>query len=247
MKLVRFRHKDRFRSGILKSNGQIVFRQGSGKINFDKKDVELLSPVIPSKIILVGLNYRDHAEELGMPLPSEPVIFFKPTTAITGPGGNITCPGCSNRVDFEAELAVVIKEKCRRVSAEKADKFITGYTCFNDVTARDLQNGDPQWARSKSFDTFGPTGPWIETDVDPGDLRIRSFLNDEIRQDSRTSQFVFSVPELVEYISRVMTLLPGDLIATGTPSGIGPMKPGDRIDIEIEGIGRLSNMVVKEK
>lgn len=208
--------------------------------------VKLLPPCNPSKIVAVGLNYRDHAHELGLAVPEEPVIFLKPATTIIGPGESVICPRASSRVDYEAELGVVVKDRTRNISPDEAPDHILGYTCANDVTARDLQKKDGQWTRAKSFDTFCPVGPWIETDLDPGDLLIQSYLNGERRQSSRTSQLIFNVPELVSFISGIMTLEPGDLIITGTPAGIGPMKPGDEIEVRIEGIGSLKNRVRAE-
>jgi 2-keto-4-pentenoate hydratase/2-oxohepta-3-ene-1,7-dioic acid hydratase in catechol pathway len=205
--------------------------------------VKLLPPCNPSKVVAVGLNYRDHAHELGFEIPEEPVIFLKPATTIIGPGESVICPRTSSRVDYEAELGVVVKDRTRDVSPEEAPDHILGYTCANDVTARDLQKKDGQWTRAKSFDTFCPVGPWIETDLDPGNLLIQSYLNGERRQSSRTSQLIFNVHELVSFISGIMTLEPGDLIITGTPAGIGPMKPGDEIEVRIEGIGSLKNIV----
>jgi len=205
--------------------------------------VKLLPPCNPSKVVAVGLNYRDHARELGFEIPQEPVIFLKPATTIIGPGESVICPRTSSRVDYEAELGVVVKDRTRNISPEEAPDHILGYTCANDVTARDLQKKDGQWTRAKSFDTFCPIGPWIETDLDPGDLLIQSYLNGERRQSSRTSQLIFNVHELVSFISGIMTLEPGDLIITGTPAGIGPMKPGDEIEVRIEGIGSLKNIV----
>ncbi|MEA3488968.1 MAG: fumarylacetoacetate hydrolase family protein [Candidatus Omnitrophota bacterium] len=247
MKRVKFLHDGCAYNGVL--NGDAVYAdapcEGAGQ--FDLGRITLLAPVEPSKIVLVGLNYRDHARELGMPVPEEPIIFLKPPTAVIGPSQEIFYPGCSFRVDYEAELGVVIKDRIRGIGKEEAADHIAGYTCLNDVTARDLQKKDTQWSRAKSFDTFAPVGPWIETDLDPSDLRICSYLNGELKQDSRTSEFVFSVPELVEFISGIMTLLPGDVIATGTPPGTGPMNPGDEVVIEIEGIGRLANRVCAGK
>jgi 2-keto-4-pentenoate hydratase/2-oxohepta-3-ene-1,7-dioic acid hydratase in catechol pathway len=205
--------------------------------------VKLLPPCNPSKVVAVGLNYRDHAHELGFEIPEEPVIFLKPATTIIGPGESVICPRTSSRVDYEAELGVVVKDRSRDISPEEAPDHILGYTCANDVTARDLQKKDGQWTRAKSFDTFCPVGPWIETDLDPGNLLIQSYLNGERRQSSRTSQLIFNVHELVSFISGIMTLEPGDLIITGTPAGIGPMKPGDEIEVRIEGIGSLKNIV----
>ncbi len=209
-------------------------------------EARIIAPCVPSKIIALGLNYRDHARELGLPLPEEPLIFMKPPSAVIGPEEHILLPPESERVDYEAELAVVIGRKARRVKPEEAYDYILGYTCFNDVTARDLQQKDGQWTRAKSFDTFAPFGPWIETELDPSDLRVRSYLNGELKQDSSTRELVFSVPEIVSFVSNIMTLLPGDLIATGTPPGIGPLTAGDVIEVEIEGIGRLKNYVSPE-
>jgi len=194
-------------------------------------DISLLSPCMPTKIVAVGLNYRDHAAELGMPLPDEPLIFLKPPSSVTGPGREIILPEMSRRVDYEAELGVVIKKRASQVGPDDTDSYILGYTCLNDVTARDLQKKDVQFTRSKSFDTFCPVGPWIETELDPSDLSVQSRLNGKTVQASRTNRLIHSVSELVSFISHCMTLEPGDLIATGTPRGVGPMKPGDEIEI----------------
>jgi len=203
----------------------------------------LLAPALPGKIVAVGLNYRDHAREMGIETPKEPILFLKPAGSVVGPGQDIIYPSQSSRVDYEAELGVVILKRCKNVRADQAREVILGYTCFNDVTARDLQVLDGQWTRAKSFDTFCPIGPWIETDLDPGDLLVESYLNGERRQSSRTSQFIFGVDHLVSFISQVMTLEPGDLIITGTPAGIGPMQAGDEVEVRIEGIGSLKNRV----
>jgi len=208
--------------------------------------VRLLAPVTPSKIIAVGMNYRKHAEELSHSLPEEPIIFLKPSTSVIGPEGVIYCPKMSARVDYEGELAVVIKKRARNVPSEKTGEYILGYTCLNDVTARDLQKKDGQWARAKSFDTFAPIGPWVVDNLDISDLGIETYLNGDIRQSSRTADMVFKVPFLVSFISQVMTLEAGDVIATGTPSGIGPMKPGDTVEVRIDGIGGLRNSVESE-
>jgi 2-keto-4-pentenoate hydratase/2-oxohepta-3-ene-1,7-dioic acid hydratase in catechol pathway len=198
-------------------------------------------------MICVGVNYRDHAAEMGQAMPDEPIVFMKPATALLGPGRPIVCPAGVGRVDYEAELAVVIRRDCRAVAPEDADDCILGYTCFNDVTARDLQKKDGQWTRAKGFDTFGVVGPWIETDPgDVNDLAVECRLNGKVRQHSRTSQLKFDCRRLVAWISRVMTLRAGDVIATGTPSGIGPMKPGDVVEVEVEGIGVLRNDVIAE-
>ena len=207
-------------------------------------EAKLLSPCLPSKIVALGLNYRDHAEEVKLPIPDKPLLFIKPSTSVIGPGEAILYPKMSKRVDYEAELAVVIGKVAKKVSEERAADYILGYTCLNDVTARDLQPKDGQWTLSKGFDTFSPIGPWIVTDLDPYHLDVSSFLNGERRQHSNTKNLIFGPHQLVSFISWVMTLLPGDVIATGTPSGIGPMVIGDQIDVVIEGIGTLSNHVV---
>jgi 2-keto-4-pentenoate hydratase/2-oxohepta-3-ene-1,7-dioic acid hydratase in catechol pathway len=191
----------------------------------------------------VGLNYRDHAAEVRLPVPEEPILFLKPPSSVIGPGEPILLPPQSDRVDYEAELAVVIGKVARNVPMERAGDYVFGYTCLNDVTARDLQKKDGQWTRSKSFDTFCPIGPWVETEVDPSDLPIELYLNGECRQRSRTSELIFGPLFLVEFVSKVMTLQPGDIIATGTTSGIGPMKVGDKVEVRIDGIGSLINPV----
>ena len=197
----------------------------------------------PTKVVLVGLNYKDHARELEMPLPDEPILFLKPPTALIGPEDYIVYPAQTKRVDYEAELAVVIKYECKNVEPGEVMDFVEGFTCLNDVTARDLQSKDVQWTRAKSFDTFCPIGPKIVKDIEPNNVKIQSYLNGELRQDSNTSNFIFPVEELVSFTSKVMTLLPGDVIATGTPSGIGAMQRGDTVEIKIEGIGTLRNYV----
>ncbi len=207
------------------------------------EEVVLLPPCRPSKIVAVGLNYRDHAEELGMPLPDEPVLFMKPPSSLLRPGGKIIYPDCCRQVDYEAELALVVKDECRGVSPKDARGHILGYCCANDVTARDLQRKDVQWTRAKSFDTFCPLGPWLQTETEPDDLRIRLRLNGVLRQDSATSKMVFGPFELFSFISGVMTLCPGDVILTGTPPGVGEMRPGDEVEVEIESIGTLHNLV----
>lgn len=211
-------------------------------------EVRLLAPCMPSKIVALGLNYRDHAAEFGGEVPDEPLIFLKPGTSVIGPEEAIVYPAMARRVDYEAELAVVMGKVAHGVREEAAKDYILGYTAFNDVTARDLQKKDGQFTRSKSFDTFAPLGPWIETEIpDPDRLTVEAYLNGERRQHSNTSNLVFGVAYLVSFISRIMTLLPGDIIATGTPAGIGPMRPGDVVEIRVEGIGTLQNRVVAEK
>ena len=209
-------------------------------------DINLLAPCLPSKIIALGANYRSHAEEMDSAPPDEPLIFIKPPTSVIGTEDKIIYPPSSKRVDYEGELGVVIKSITRQVSKEEARHHILGYTCVNDVTARDLQAKDKQWTRAKSFDTFCPIGPCIETEIDPSDLSLETLLNGIAKQKARTSQLIFPVYELVSFISNIMTLLPGDVIATGTPAGIGPMRPGDTVEIKIEGIGTLRNYVVSQ-
>jgi 2-keto-4-pentenoate hydratase/2-oxohepta-3-ene-1,7-dioic acid hydratase in catechol pathway len=208
-------------------------------------DVRLLAPVIPrSKVVCVGRNYADHAAEMGGDTPAEPLLFLKPNTAVIGPGDPISYPRQSSDVQFEGELAVVIRRICRDVPAERAGDVILGFTVGNDVTARDLQRKDVQFTRAKGFDSFCPLGPWIETDLDSGDLELTTTLNGDLRQRGRTSQMIFDVPTLVAHITSVMTLLPGDVILTGTPAGVGPMRPGDDVAVTVQGIGTLTNRVV---
>lgn len=208
-------------------------------------DVILLPPTMPSKIIAVGLNYKDHAEEFKFEIPKEPLLFSKPPSAVIAQNGTIQIPKASEQVDYEAELAIIIKEKTKNIEETEAKNYILGYTCANDVTARDLQHKDGQWTRAKAFDTFAPLGPWIipEHDINPNSLNIKAKKNGEIVQSSNTEQMIFSPYTLVSYISKIMTLLPGDVIITGTPSGVGPLQPGDCIEIEIENIGTLKNYV----
>lgn len=205
---------------------------------------QLLAPVIPTKVVCVGLNYRAHAREMGHAIPDEPVLFLKPPTAVVGPGAEIHIPADLKDVDHEAELGIVIGRRTRNIGADDAPAHILGYLCANDVTSRLLQRKDGQWARAKGFDSFCPVGPWVETDLDPHDLEIECLVNGKVRQSGRTSDMIFSPWELVSFASRVMTLLPGDVIITGTPSGIGPMVRGDVVEVRIEGIGSLLNRVV---
>jgi 2-keto-4-pentenoate hydratase/2-oxohepta-3-ene-1,7-dioic acid hydratase in catechol pathway len=210
-------------------------------------DVRLLAPVLPSKVVAIGRNYAEHAAELGNEVPEDPIIFLKPSTAVVGPRDPIVYPSeASERVDFEGELAVVIGRLCRQVPPDRVPDVIFGYTCANDVTARDLQAKDGQWARAKGFDTFCPLGPWIETDIDPADLELTTIVNGEIRQNSRTSLLLHDVTALITYVSAVMTLLPGDVLLTGTPAGVGPLKDGDEVSVTIEGIGTLTNGVTSD-
>ena len=209
-------------------------------------EVRLLAPVLPSKVVAVGQNYAEHSRQAhDGELSREPVLFLKPSTSVTGPRDPIGYPvKLTQRVDFEGELAVIIGRLCREVPAAQAASVIFGYTCANDVTARDLQSRDGQWTRAKGFDTFCPLGPWIETAADPADLALSTSVNGEVRQQARTSQLLHDVPALIEYVSAVMTLLPGDVLLTGTPAGVGPLEDGDEVAVTIEGIGTLANTVV---
>ncbi|MEV0258457.1 fumarylacetoacetate hydrolase family protein [Streptomyces sp. NPDC018029] len=207
--------------------------------------VRLLPPVLPNKVVGIGRNYADHAAELGNEVPDVPVAFFKPSTSVAGPGDAIVYPSFSQEVHHEAELAVVIGRMCREVPRERARDVILGYTCANDVTARDVQKREKQWARAKGFDTACPLGPWVETDLDPSDLTIQCTVNGEQRQLGRTAEMVRSVEDLIVHISEAMTLLPGDVILTGTPAGVGPLNVGDEVAVTIEGIGTLTNKVIK--
>jgi len=251
MKIYRFKYEDSIEYGILEEEDLCVvsgpiFEQieiTSRKIPIGK--VELLSPVLPSKIVAVGRNYRDHARERGKPIPKEPLLFIKPSTSVIGPGDSIRLPQMSKKVDYEGELALVIRKKTYGLSDNSpVDDHILGYICFNDVTARDLQDRDGQFTRAKSFDTFACLGPCVATDVDPQALQVKTFLNGKLSQSENTKNLIFPIPYLVRYISNIMTLLPGDVITTGTPAGVGPLKAGDRVDVQIDGIGTLSNPVV---
>ena len=207
-------------------------------------DVRLLAPVIPrSKVVCIGKNYADHAAEMGSEVPSEPIIFLKPNTSVIGPNDTIVRPAMSERVDHEAELAIVIGRICKDVPRERVNDVIFGYTVANDVTARDLQKKDGQWSRAKGFDTFCPLGPWIDTDFIPGTQQITASVNNELKQDARLNQMIFGVAEIVQFVSQVMTLLPGDVILTGTPAGIGPIQPQGSVTVAIEGLGELTNRV----
>lgn len=207
-------------------------------------EVRLLAPCVPTKLICIGLNYRAHAEESGSQLPKTPLLFMKPPSAVIGPGDEIVL-STDGKTDHESELAVVIGQKAKGISETEAKHFILGYTCFNDVSERVMQHGDGQWTRGKGFDTFAPMGPWINTGIDGDDLKIEAMVNGEVKQSSRTSDLIFGISKLVSFISGVMTLFPGDIIATGTPSGVSPLKDGDIVEIRIEKIGTLRNYVVK--
>jgi 2-keto-4-pentenoate hydratase/2-oxohepta-3-ene-1,7-dioic acid hydratase in catechol pathway len=243
IKIGRFKKGEKVFFGLITGDYVYDLSQGSSE-KYQLFELQILPPTLPSKIIGVGLNYRDHAEELKMPLPEEPLIFIKPSTAIIGHEDYILLPSESKEVHYEGELAIVIsKEIYRPRSYKEAEEAILGYTCFNDVTARDLQRKDKQWTRSKSFNTFAPIGPFIVKDLDTSDLKIQTRLNGKVVQSSSTKELIFKPVELVYFISHIMTLLPGDVIATGTPPGVGPLNPGDTVEVEIEGIGVLRNYV----
>ena len=250
MKIVRFAWQDQTEYGLVEDD--VVYAiEGDAFGTFERgervdalPEVQLLAPCTPTKVIAVGLNYAEHAAEAHHEVPDEPLIFLKPPSAVIGPDESIVYPPISQRVDYEAELVAVIGCQARNVSADEALDYVLGYTCGNDVTARDLQRKDSQWTRSKSFDTFCPLGPWIVTDLNPADLTVEARVNGQVRQQSRTRHMIFSVAELIYHVTQVMTLAPGDVIMTGTPAGIGPLRPGDRVQVEIEGIGVLANSVV---
>ncbi len=253
MKIYRFRHGGIVASGVLEGadlypiQGSVFGDFETGKVPVPIGAVTLLPPVEPTKIVGVGLNYREHSREMSHAVPAAPLLFLKPPTAVVGPNGVIVHPRSSSRVDYEGELAVVIRKDARNVGeAEDPADYILGYTCINDVTARDLQAKDIQFTRSKSFDTFAPIGPCVATGLDPADLAVKTFLNGKLKQSSSTRHLIFPVPFLVRFISGIMTLRPGDVIATGTPAGVGPLAPGDRVDVQIEGIGTLSNTVGRD-
>ena len=231
-------------------DGQLFRLHGDvfGAPSFDKKPtpakgIRVLTPVAPSKLIAVGLNYADHARETGKTLPKEPLIWLKATTSLIPDGGKIEIPFPHHRTDYEAELAIVIGRKIRNVTPASASRYILGYTAAQDISDRTIQNSESQWARAKSFDTFTPLGPYIETKLDPADLTVQLFQNGQLRQNSHTSQMIFNCYQIVSFISTNMTLLPGDVILTGTPSGIGPIQSGDKLEVRIEGLSPLVNNV----
>ena len=252
MKICRYICNDTVEYGILEGDEIIALKgdpfSGIEKagVSRDGKDVKFLSPVQPSKVVAVGLNYQEHIDETGMDKPDAPVLFMKPSTSVVGPGEPIVYPPSAGRVDYEAELAVVIGKKCKHVSIDEAGDHIFGYTCLNDVTERFMQGMDGQWTRAKSFDTFCPIGPHIVTDIDAKKIKVETYLNGEQKQVGDTGMLIFGIEELVSFISGVMTLLPGDVIATGTPSGIGPMGPGDEVEVRVENVGSLVNPVISD-
>jgi 2-keto-4-pentenoate hydratase/2-oxohepta-3-ene-1,7-dioic acid hydratase in catechol pathway len=251
MKIVRFNIDGKTNNGILESETIRAFTGSPyGRIRttdryFNLNEVKLLPPCNPSKIVAIGVNYRSHGEEMSHRIPAEPLMFIKPSTSVIGPEDDVVYPESSERVDYEGELGVVMKKRAWKVSREDAPKYILGYMCLNDVTARDIQARDKQWTRGKGFDTFCPIGPCIETECNPDNLELETRLNGEIKQHTSTGELIFPVYELVHFISSVMTLLPGDVIATGTTSGVGPMQPGDTVEVEIENIGTLRNYIIR--
>ncbi|MDP4510997.1 fumarylacetoacetate hydrolase family protein [Nonomuraea turcica] len=252
MRIIRYEAGGTVQWGVLDPDGGIraadgdPFAEGLRPGATVGAGARLRAPATPSKIVCVGRNYADHAAEFGNPVPKEPLIFLKPPSSIAGPDDEIVYPSLSGRLDPEAELVVVIGRRGRRVRAEDAMSLVYGYTIGNDVTARDLQKSDPQWTRGKGFDTFCPLGPWVDTDFDPTDVRVTCTVNNEVRQDGRTRDFLFDIPTLIAYVSAFSTLEPGDLIMTGTPPGVRPVRPGDTITVAVEGLGELTNPVVAE-
>ncbi len=249
MRVVRIFHEEDVRYGLadesmvtLISDEPFAAWETEGLVPLPQ--AQLLAPAIPTKIVCAGINYRAHAEEMGHDLPEEPVIFLKPPTAVIGQAAEIRIPKGFDSVDYEAELAIVVGRRTHDITPEEAPSHILGYTCGNDVTNRVLQKRDGQWTRAKGFDTFCPLGPWVETDVDPTDLLVESYVNGERRQSARTSDMIFGPYELLSFVSNVMTLLPGDIVLTGTPSGVGPVYAGDVVEVRIEGVGSLVNHVV---
>lgn len=242
----RFKLNDEAFTGTIQGT-RVIVEKDFYNDSYEIGELMVLPPVAPGKIIGVGLNYVDHALELNMDLPDHPILFLKPPSAVIGNGDKILYPPESNQVDYEAELAIVIGKRCRNIAARRADDVIMGYTCFNDVTARDIQKLDNQWTRAKSFDTFAPLGPYIiePGEIDISDAFIRSRVNGEVKQDSNISNMIFNPSTLVEFTSHIMTLDKGDVIATGTPAGVGELRPGDAVEVEIEGIGTLKNQVAK--
>lgn len=249
MNFIRFKARDRITYGIV-SDGEVeeisatpfLPYEATG-VTHELKDVKILAPCLPSKIVAIGINYRDHAKEMGREPPEDPMFFYKPSTAVIGPGDEIVRPPACELLHFEGELALVIGSVAKHVPKSRWQEVVLGYTCAMDITARDLQNMDIQWGRAKGFDTSAPLGPWITTDLDPSNLGIVTTVNDEVKQDSNTEQLIFDVPTLVEFVSSYITLLPGDVIMTGTPSGVGELNEGDKIEVEIEDIGTLSATV----
>ncbi len=249
MKIIRFAFEKKIKYGILEGESVFVvkgepyreLRHTDEVLSVDA--IKILAPCVPSKIVCLGLNYQAHAAEANSNVPQTPLIFLKPPTTVIAPEEDIIYPVMTRRLDYEGELAVVIKKTARNITPSESLDYVLGYTCCNDVTARDLQSADQQWTRAKGFDTFAPLGPCIETELDPENTPVQTYLNGELKQNGNTSQLIFPVRTVISFISQVMTLLPGDVIATGTPSGIGPMQPGDTVEVKIPPIGNLRNRV----
>ena len=260
LRIVRFSVRGKVKYGVLEGNGVrglrgspfARFKRSGSSFIFDgstykRDEVRLLAPCLPSKIVCLGLNYRSHAEETRLSMPVVPLIFLKPSTAVIGPDDKIILPRGWRRVDYEGELGVVVGREARDVTEDRAMEYLMGYTCINDVSERYVQKEDGQWARAKGYDTFAPIGPCIETEVAPDNLTLETYLNGDLRQSACTSDLLFGVSRIIEFVSGVMTLLSGDVIATGTPSGIGRMNPGDVVEVSIESIGTLRNFVVSQE
>lgn len=254
MKYLRFLQNGNIRYGLLEKGNTIIevvgdiFNNHKNTENvFSLSEITFLPPCVPTKIIAVGLNYFDHANEVQMKISDEPLIFMKPPSTLIAHNDNIIYPKMSKQLDYEAELAVIIKNRIKNIEPEDVFENILGYTCFNDVTARDLQKKDEQWTRAKSFDTFAPIGPFISTGLNPDNLQIKLYKNGQLMQNSSTNNMIFKVDKIISFISKIMTLFPGDIIATGTPSGVGKLEEGDIVEVKIEGIGVLKNNVLLEK
>jgi len=253
MKFARFEEKGEIHSGVVQGEeitairGSFLHEYEAAGAKYPISEVRFLPPVLPTKIVCVGQNYRGHIAELGLPVPKEPVIFFKPPSCLVGHKHPIIYPASATRVDYEGELAIVIKKEMKNIRESDALDFVLGYTCFNDVTERNLVSSNPfMLSLSKGIDTFGPCGPYIVTDLDPNRLTLKTYLNGELKQQDNTQNCVFGVQQVLSYISKYIKLLPGDIVTTGTPQGIAPMQPGDRIEVEIEGVGRLKNSVAAQ-
>jgi 2-keto-4-pentenoate hydratase/2-oxohepta-3-ene-1,7-dioic acid hydratase in catechol pathway len=241
-KRIYYAFANKTRLSLLKDS---IFDDRPAKVikDIDMHDARILAPVTPSKIVCVGLNYKDHAKELGMDVPEQPIIFLKPPSAVIGPGDNIVYPKQCSRLEYEAELAVIIKKQARSITQDEVRNYVLGYTCLNDITARDIQKKDIQWTRAKSFDSFCPVGPFIDTSRGPENRSIKLFVNKKIMQSSSTKEMIFDVPYLISFISHTMTLMPGDIVTTGTPKGVGQLKRGDLVCVEVQGVGSLINRV----
>ncbi len=248
MRIVRVRHNGKTFYASIGEDGLFTsLQRDADPAPLRREDVVMLPLVAPGKIICVGLNFRDHADELAMPLSPQPSFFLKPPSSLIGEGQAIVLPGGVGRIDYEAELAVIVGQHCRRVTPEEAADYVFGYACANDVTARDLQKDERMFGRCKGYDTFCPLGPWLETKMPGPDAAIRALVNGQVRQEGFVRDMIVPPLALVSYLSHIMTLLPGDVILTGTPRGVGPIEPGDEVSIEVEGVGRLTNPVERER